>query len=109
MNGGMTKAQKKMVTDFSQLMHDIQTDPVFAEVMKKRGYDEDSWAYGKGLRDGAVEAARVREQAESVQLDSTNACKALRKKCANQSRLLADNSATFFRIDYRGRRPTLIR
>jgi hypothetical protein len=94
MNGGMTKPQKKMVTDFDQLLHDIRTDPVLAEAMKQRGYDEESWAYGKGLRDTAVEAARLREQTESTQLDSTNAYETLRAKCGDQSRLLADNAVT---------------
>lgn len=94
MNGGMTKAQKKMVTDFDQLLHDIRTDPELAKAMKQRGYDEESWAYGKGLRDTALEAARLREQTESAQLDSTNAYETLREKCGEQSRLLADNSVT---------------
>lgn len=47
--GGMTQDQVKIVGETEQLLHDARYNPHFAEMMRERGYNEESWAYGESL------------------------------------------------------------
>ena len=95
-SGGMTKDQTKIVRETEQLLHDARYNPHFAEMMRERGYNEESWAYGENLLGAAKTAGHAKEKAEAAKLGATNAYERQRDKSWKQSSMLAKACETLF-------------
>lgn len=96
MAGGFTQDQKTIIGETERLLHEARYDPFFAERMRVRGYNEESWAYGESLLNVAKAAGRAKEKAESTKLGATNTYIQQRDKVWQQSSALARTCAVLF-------------
>ena len=96
MSGGFTQEQKAIIGETERLLHEARYDPAFAENMRERGYNEESWAYGESLLNTAKGAGRAKEKAESTKLGATNSYMSQREKMWQQSSSLARTCVVLF-------------
>ena len=94
--GGMTQDQVKIVGETEQLLHDARYNPHFAEMMRERGYNEESWAYGETLLAEAKTAGSMKEKADAAKLGATNTYERQRDQIWKHSRMLAKTCETLF-------------
>ncbi|MCB0209453.1 MAG: hypothetical protein KDJ52_08990, partial [Anaerolineae bacterium] len=79
-----------------QLLHDARHNPHFAEMMRDRGYNEESWAYGETLLLQAKTAGNIMEKADAAKLGATNTYERKREQIWKHSRILAKTCETLF-------------
>ena len=94
--GGMTQDQVKIVGETEQLLHDARYNPHFAEMMRERGYNEESWAYGETLLAEGKTAGSMKEKADAAKLGATNTYERQRDQIWKHSRMLAKTCETLF-------------
>ena len=96
MSGGFTQEQKAVIGETERLLHEARYDPFFAEKMRDRGYNEESWAYGESLLNTAKITGRAKEKADSTKLGATNKYMSQREKIWQQSSSLARTCVVLF-------------
>ncbi|MCB9078477.1 MAG: hypothetical protein H6631_12835 [Anaerolineaceae bacterium] len=96
MASSLTEQQQKEVHEAEQLLHEARYDPQFAETMRRRGYNEESWAHGENLVNTLKSAGRAFEQAQSTKLGAANTLKRQRESLWTQSSLLSQSCVTLF-------------
>ena len=96
MKGGFTQDQIAVIGETEQLLHEARYDPQFAEMMRARGYNEESWAHGESLLNDAKAAGRAKEQAESTKLGATNTYERQREEMWQFSSALAQTCTVLF-------------
>ena len=96
MAGGFTQEQKTIIGETERLLHEARYNPYFAEKMRARGYDEESWAYGESLLEMAKSAGRAKEQADSAKLKATNSYERQREQIWLQSSALTRTCILLF-------------
>ena len=91
MASSLTEQQQKEVYEAEQLLHEARYDSQFAETMRRRGYNEESWAHGENLVNTLKSAGRAYEQAQSTKLGAANTYKRQRiafgRKAASSRRV----------------------
>ena len=96
MAGGLTQRQQDDIHEAEQLLHEARYNPYFAEMMRGRGYNEDSWAHGEGLLTAVKAGGRAFEQAQSAKFKATNAVKKQREQLWAHSSTLSQSCVTLF-------------
>ena len=96
MAGRFTKEQKTTIGETERLLHEARYDPYFAEKMRARGYNEESWAHGEALLGEAKAAGRAKDKADAVKLGATDAYKQQREQAWEQSSALAQACTVLF-------------
>ena len=96
MAGGLTRDQQNLVHETEQLLHEARYDPRFAETMRGRGYNEESWAHGESLLEGLTSSGRAFEKAQSAKYKATNAVRKQREQVWAHSSALAQSCVSLF-------------
>ena len=96
MAGGLTRDQQNLVHETEQLLHEARYNPHFAETMRGRGYNEESWAHGESLLEGLTSSGRAFEKAQSAKYKATNAVRKQREQVWAHSSALAQSCVSLF-------------
>ena len=96
MAGGLTQRQQKLVHEAEQLLHEARYNPDFAEMMKGRGYGEESWAHGEALVATMKAGGRAFERAQSEKFKATNIVMKQREKIWAHSSTLSQSCVSLF-------------
>lgn len=96
MAGGLTQDQQNLVYETEQLLHEARYDPYFAETMRSRGYNEESWAHGESLLEGLKSSGRAFEKAQSAKFKATNTVRKQRDQLWAHSSALAQSCVSLF-------------
>ncbi|MCB0170037.1 MAG: hypothetical protein KDJ97_05750 [Anaerolineae bacterium] len=96
MASGLTQDQERIVYETEQMLHEARYNPHFAEMMRDRGYNEESWAHGEGMLGTVKSAGRVYEKAQSTKLKATNAFRKQRDALWVHSSSLSQSCVNLF-------------
>ncbi|MCB9079695.1 MAG: hypothetical protein H6631_18980 [Anaerolineaceae bacterium] len=96
MASGLTQDQERIVYETEQMLHEARYNPYFAEMMRSRNYNEDSWAHGEAMLVAVKTAGRAFEQAQSTKLKATNAFRKQRDALWVHSSALSQSCVNLF-------------
>ena len=96
MAGGLTQRQQEVVHQAEQLLHEARHNPYFADMMRREGYTEESWARGEAMLEAIKNAARAFEQAQSARFKATNEINKQRNQLWTYSSTLSQSCVSLF-------------